>query len=172
MNIISSIHFNNFVLGCYLSGSLRTPFHAWLKLKKPFLATCEVCVHFYFFFCGYFSSITGRKNFHSFAATRALHLQRNSKNLQRTSPISPSCTNTCVWAVPTSSIHVSVVKKHAFQLILFHANCCFSHNLLNMHSLGRNIMLSYCSDKITRRLVLLFWNICQEKNELTLDFQQ
>jgi len=33
--------------------------------------------------------------------------------------------------MPTSTIHVGVVKKNAFKLILFHAHFSFSHNLFH-----------------------------------------
>lgn len=71
------------------------------------------------------------------------YLQRNQKEtlieqiilsthglIKKSLPIFTSSTNTSVRAMSTATIHVSVVKKHAFQLILVHAHPNFSHDLV------------------------------------------
>ena len=55
--------------------------------------------------------------------------------------------------MPTSTIHISVVKKHAFQLILFHAHSCVSHNLFKRHSGSQRI---YCHYKACTHTSTLF----------------
>lgn len=56
--------------------------------------------------------------------------------------------------MPTATIHVRVVKKYAFQLILFHACSGFSHNLVKFANFNMN-----------KENVIYFWSVHQEIKE-------
>lgn len=58
--------------------------------------------------------------------------------------------------MPTATIHVGVVKKNAFQLVLFHAHPNFSHNLFRMNI--HNNCLFYLWEEHLEFSVIIVYN--------------